>query len=234
MFNFFKKKDDEPENIESVEENTFMKLWHNKRTHAAMVLGLWMVFLIFVMLIAFIGGEAKESLPQNNIEQQKEQIVFKDYTEMQNNLLKKNYSYEYNIKTGEYQVIYKGEINNNIDKGYRENLNGTIKYQVDETGLYEVVMDSLNSYDKLYENIVEDYIDVTKILELVKDKTVTKEETEKVRTYTYNFELDSILYEIKVITNTEEITDITIKYENNEYLLKYNNINKPEEGSQLE
>ncbi len=218
----FKKSD----NNDMQEESKFMQLWHNKRTHAAMVLGLWMIFLAFVMLIAFLGGEANPNTNLNtptNQEQEAEK-EFKDYALMQEEILKNNFKYEYNIKIGEYQVIYKGEKLGATETGYRENASETIKYYIDETGFYKVVMDELDALDKLFENLNESYIDLEYIFELIKDKTVVTETLEETRSYTYNFDLEEVSYEIKVETDLTNITNITISFEEKEYNLKYMNI----------
>lgn len=211
------------------EESKFMQLWHNKRTHAAMVLGMWMVFLLFVIIISFVGGKSKPSSNlnnNNNYEQKEEVITFKDYSLMQDDLLKNNYKYEYNIKIGDYEVIYKGEKLGVKETGYRENSIETIKYYIDETGLYTVVMNSLNSNDRLYENLNESLIDLESIFELVKDKTVITEEMESSRTYKYIFTLEDINYNIVITTNTEYIENINISLDDKIYDFKFMEINK--------
>ena len=72
------------------EENKFMKLWNNKRTHAALVLGMWGLFLLFVVIISFIGGEATQNNHNNEYQNkpvEEEKAVFKDYQVMQSELL---------------------------------------------------------------------------------------------------------------------------------------------------
>ena len=111
----------------SEKESKFMQLWHNKRTHAAMVLGLWMIFLLFVMIISFVGGEATQPEVNNNQDQQQEEKkIFKDYQLMQSELLEHNYIYEYIISVGGSKVIYKGEKIGVTETGYRENATETI------------------------------------------------------------------------------------------------------------
>jgi len=210
------------------EESKFMQLWHNKRTHAAMVLGLWMVFLLFVVIISFIGGESTKKEPANNNtnNQVEEQKVFKDYEVMQQELLENNYAYEYIIHNGEEKVIYTGERIGLNEVGYRENSTETIKYYIDETGLYKVVMDELHAMDKLYENIIESYIELEYIFNEINNQSVISEELEDIRTFTYNYAVENINYVIVVTTNLEAITNIDIKFEDKHYELKYNNIKK--------
>lgn len=210
----------------NIEENRFMELWHNKRTHAAMVLGLWLIFLLFVMIISFIGGKATKT-PESNIpvtEEKEETPTFKNYEVMQKELINSNFSYVYTINIGDYKVVYRGEKTNNLDTGYKETAEETIKYQVDETGLYKVVMDELNAYDRLYENLNESLLDLEYIFETVKDKPVLTEELGDTRNYTYKFTLEEIEYEIIVSTNLENITKISVKYEDKLYDLNYTEI----------
>lgn len=213
------------------EESKFMQLWHNKRTHAAMVLGLWGIFLLFVIIISYIGGEATQNEVNNNQntnQVEEEQKVFKDYIEMQSDLLKNNYEYEYIITVADSKVVYKGERIDATETGYRENSLETIKYYIDETGLYKVLMDELYAMDKLYENINESYIDLEYIFNEIKNMSVTTEEVEETRTYTYNYVIENINYEVIVTTNLDAITKIAIKFEDKQYELNYSKINELE------
>lgn len=217
------------------EESKIMQLWHNKRTHAVMVLGLWMIFLLFVMVIAFISGETTKTtpLPSETLKEE-EKVVFKDYKEMQNDILTNDYSYEYNITVGDYKVNYKGTKKGDVEEGYRENAEETIKYQIDATGLYKVLMDELHAYDKLFVNVNESFIDLKYIFELINNQSVTSEELEKTKVYSYSFILDEITYEMKVTTNTENIKEINIKFDDNEYKLMYNVLNEKNTNNQEE
>ena len=48
-------------------DNTFVKLWENKRYHALVCLGLWFIFFIFVFLIVVIPyNNTLKNLPKNN------------------------------------------------------------------------------------------------------------------------------------------------------------------------
>ena len=215
--------------MKSEEESKFMQLWHNKRTHAAMVLGMWMIFLLFVIIISFVGSKKTQNNNLNTpVQKEEETVEFRDYALMQTDLLKNNYKYEYNIKVADYNVIYKGEKIGVKETGYRENSVETIKYYVDETGLYTVMMDSLNSNDRLYENINESFIDLEYIFELVKDKSVVTEEVENKRTFKYSFNLEDIQYEIIVTTNLNDIESIQINFEDKNYSLKFTEVNKLE------
>lgn len=218
------------------EENKFMQLWHNKRTHAAMVLGLWMLFLLFVIIISFIGGEATKNENNQNVNTpaiQEEVTEFKDYKEMQAELLKLNFEYEYSITNGNNKVVYKGEKIDNLETGYRETHEETIKYYIDETGLYKVQMDELYALDKLYENIFESLIDPEYIFNTINEQSYLTEESDNTRFYTYKFILDGINYEVVIYTDLENITQINVKFEDNLYELKYTNINQLENLSYI-
>jgi len=214
------------------EESKFMQLWHNKRTHAAMVLGLWMIFLLFVMIISFVGGEATQPEVNNNQDQQQEEKkIFKDYQLMQSELLEQNYIYEYIISVGDTKVIYKGEKIGVTETGYRENATETIKYYIDETGFYKVVMDELHSLDKLFENVIESYIDLEYIFNEINNQSVAGEENDETRTYTYKYNREGIDYEVVVTTDLNNINKLDIKFEDKYYELKFSNIKQVEKLS---
>lgn len=208
------------------EESKFMQLWHNKRTHAAMVLGLWMIFLLFVVIISFVGGEATQNEPiNNNLQEETEEVVFEDYDKMQKELLKNNFEYEYIINNVDSKIIYKGEKLGVLETGYRETSEETIKYYVDESGLYKVVMDELDALDKLYENVVESYIDLEYIFNEINTKSRLEEVLENTRTYTYKYVVEGVNYEVVVTTDLKSIKNIDIKFEDKHYELKFSNIN---------
>jgi len=222
-----KKNDNETLNRE---ESTFMRLWHNKRTHAAMVLGLWMIFLLFVIIISYVGG-AFDNNEANSCQMPSNTITFKDYKEMQSELLKNNFSYVYEINYLDNKIVYKGERLLDKETGYRENSYETIKYYIDESGFYKVVMDELLALDKLFENVNESLIDLESLFEVLNAQSVTSEESEKTRAFTYKYIIDDVNYEVIVHTNIENITEIDINFTDNKYILKYDNINKIEELS---
>lgn len=219
------------DNKEIKEESKFMQLWHNKRTHAAMVLGMWMIFLLFVIIICFTGGKTQNNNLNNPTDGELEVVEFKDYSLMQADLLKNNFKYEYNIKIGDYNVIYRGERLDLQETGYRENSTETIKYYIDETGLYTVLMDELVANDRLFENVNESLIDLEYIFGLIKDKTVVSEEVEGIRTFKYNFIVEEVAYEILVKTDLEYITNIEIIVEDKNYKLFFTDVNKIEKLS---
>ena len=219
-------------------ESKFMELWHNKKTHAAIVLGLWMIFLLIVIIISFVGGNATKNNTSTNNNNNvtpniEEKVEFRDYELMQKDLLKSNYSYEYVISNADEKVIYKGEKTGVLETGYRETSEETIKYYIDENGLYKVQVDELYAFDKLYENVIEDLIDPNYIFEIINDQSYLTEEVENTRTYTYKYSLEEVDYEVIVKTNNLDILQINIKFADKLYELKYNDINKLENLSYI-
>jgi len=214
------------------EENKFMKLWNNKRTHAALVLGMWGLFLLFVVIISFIGGEATQNNHNNEYQNkpvEEEKAVFKDYQVMQSELLNSDYNYEYVITSGENKIIYKGTKTSINEVGYRETATETIKYQIDDTGFYKVLMDELHAYDKLFENVNESYIDLEYIFNEINNQSVASEIVEENRTFKYNYMIEDITYDVVVTTDLNNINKIEVRFDNNYYELKYSEIAKTNE-----
>ena len=74
-------------------DNTFVKLWENKRTHALICLILWIVFLLLILFIlSFSNKNTQKNIPSNEI---KNDII--TISNMKNKLLNYNFEYKYTI-----------------------------------------------------------------------------------------------------------------------------------------
>lgn len=195
-------------------DNTFVKLWENKRYHALICLGLWLIFFLFVFLIVVIPyNNTFKNLPKNN---ENENIT--TFIDMKEKLLNSEYDYKYMIYTTLGKTVYTGNKTKEKDTGYRENSEGLIKYEINNEGIFQINMDEEVPLENLYLDLNENYLDIQKIYDLTKDliENVNEEQNE----ISYEKENIGIIFKI----NEQNILSINIKDNNNDYLLEFDNI----------
>lgn len=195
-------------------DNTFVKLWENKRYHALICLGLWLIFFLFVFLIVVIPyNNTLKNLPKNN---ENENIT--TFIDMKEKLLNSDYDYKYVVNTSLGKTVYTGNKTKEKDTGYRENSEGLIKYEINNEGIFQINMDEKIPLENLYLDLNENYLDIQKIYDLTKDliENVNEEENE------ISYENENIIVIFKI--NEQNILSINIKDNNDDYLLEFDNI----------
>lgn len=195
-------------------DNTFVKLWENKRYHALICLGLWLIFFLFVFLIVVIPyNNTLKTLPKSN-----ENENFTTFIDMKEKLLNSEYDYKYTINTSLGKTVYTGNKTKEKDTGYRENSEGLIKYEINSEGIFQINMDEKVPLENLYLDLNENYLDIQKIYDLTKDLTenVNEEQNE------ISYENENIVIIFKI--NEQNILSINIKDNNDDYLLEFDNI----------
>lgn len=195
-------------------DNTFVKLWENKRYHALICLGLWLIFFLFVFLIVVIPyNNTLKNLPKNN---ENENIT--TFIDMKEKLLNSDYDYKYVVNTSLGKTVYTGNKTKEKDTGYRENSEGLIKYEINSEGIFQINMDEKVPLENLYLDLNENYLDIQKIYDLTKDliENVNEEQNE------ISYENENIIVIFKI--NEQNILSINIKDNNDDYLLEFDNI----------
>lgn len=195
-------------------DNTFVKLWENKRYHALICLGLWLIFFLFVFLIVVIPyNNTLKNLSKNN---EIENVT--TFMDMKEKLLNSDYDYKYTINTSLGKTVYTGNKTKEKDTGYRENSEGLIKYEINSEGIFQINMDEKVPLENLYLDLNENYLDIQKIYDLTKDliENVNEEQNE------ISYENENIMVIFKI--NEQNILSINIKDNNDDYLLEFDNI----------
>ena len=210
MFNLFRKEKEEkilPDNA-----TTFQKLWHNKRTHAAMVLGIYFIFIL--ILIIFINIAPKKEYKEGN-----KKISKADIWTMKDRLKESLYTFEYDIKVIEeekeiYRVNYNGEKNEDGVSGYQEVYDMLIKYKIKDGIVYNVLLEETIELDIFYDKINANYLDLNYIFTMVRPRIFEIEKIDsKVEKYVYEeiiLEEGSKTLNISIIANDMNITRIEI------------------------
>lgn len=197
--------------------NTF---WSTDRGKATGKFIAWMIFII-ILVVLF----ARQNVYENNTEENKtkeETKTFKNYTDMQKELLSSGYDYKYKITNNENIVIYEGNICNSIDNGYKETSEGIIKYKKENNDIRKIVLEEEIVIDDLYEGIDSSFINLDSLFTNLEEYLYNVTKNEQTREIKYNKEGYSVL----VNTDLEQITKITINNDTASYELEFTNIGK--------
>lgn len=200
--------------------------WQSEKGKAAIKLGLWMIF-IFVLIAIVIFSERDNSnnvindTPNNeNEEVETPTYEFENYNDMQDKLLKNNYGYVYTITTSDSKYIYTGIKDGTKELGFKEDATGVIKYFVDDTGTYQVNLDNTTLIDTLYQNVDSSYLDIALVFDNLSEFLYSVTKNGDMRTIIY----DKEGYQVTVLTDTENITNITITVDTTTYELEFTKI----------
>ena len=198
--------------------NTF---WSTDRGKATGKFIAWMIFII-ILVVLF----ARQNVYENNITEEnktkEETKTFKNYTDMQKELLSSGYDYKYKITNNENMVIYEGNICNSIDNGYKETSEGIIKYKKENNDIRKIVLEEEIVIDDLYEGIDSSFINLDSLFTNLEEYLYNVTKNEQTREIKYNKEGYSVL----VNTDLEHITKITINNDTASYELEFTNIGK--------
>lgn len=204
-----------------MKDNNF---WQTEKGKATIKLGLWMVFIAILIVVVLVSERDSINLPVEDdstpSETETENYEFVNYSDMLDKLLLGNYEYSYTItnETGKY--IYTGWKNENKEIGFKEDSTGVIKYYIDDSGTYKVNMDILEVIDYLYNGVDTSYLDLELLFGNLNEFLYSVTKNEDMRTITY----DKSGYQVEVMTDTRDITNITISTDTTTYDLNFTKI----------
>lgn len=204
---FFKKK--EPREIKE-DDPLIVKLWYGQKSHSAIILGIYLLFLliVFIFAVSLKGGvEGTSNVTGSSISH-----LFKNFD---NEVLSYNYVLTKNDKT----YYFSGKDKN---KG----IYGTILYNGESTNINFIdnsciVGDYINGvfyakYSQCPENIDYKYFNYNNIYEMIKNKKGFKYPRGKY----FSFDLSTKL-NIKIFYDNDKITKIEVKDDDLTYTLNY-------------
>ena len=204
-----------------MKDNNF---WQTEKGKATIKLGLWMVFIAILIVVVLVSERDSINLPVEDdstpSETETENYEFVNYSDMLDKLLLGNYEYSYTItnETGKY--IYTGWKNENKEIGFKEDSTGVIKYYIDDSGTYKVNMDTLEVIDYLYNGVDTSYLDLELLFGNLNEFLYSVTKNDDMRTITY----DKSGYQVEVMTDTRDITNITISTDTTTYDLNFTKI----------
>lgn len=184
--------------------------WQTESGKATIKFGGWFVFIIVIFIIfAIPGRNNEEKKVTEEPKKDSEKYTFKEYDEMQDELLNSNYSYKYDLKVNDLNYYFNGTKCNGEDIGYKESNEGIIKYQIKDS-----IVD-----ENLYNNLEKSFLDLNVLFSNLKEYLYSVEKNNDIRRIKYNKEG----YQVTVTTNLEKITNIEIIADGNIYNLSFTN-----------
>lgn len=202
-----------------MENNSF---WSTTQGKATIKFAAWMVFIIVLIVVFAINGDNNPNENKNNNTNKEETLTFKNYEEMQNDLLNGCYSYNFRVVSEDNKIIYSGILSATGDIGYKENNEGIIKYSKEDGIIYKVLLDQKEEINNLYDESDKAFLDIKTLFANLKEYLYNITKNESTREINYNKEG----YKVVVKTDLENITKITITNENKTYELQFTNVGK--------
>lgn len=204
-----------------MDKETLKKYWKNPRTHALMVLIIWIVSLGLLMGIVTILNELtpqqKGKTPKTEEKQQK-----KSLEEKLQDLRSDEFLMSFRVTAKENTFKYEGTKQNGVVNGYKEDKNGIKKYRIEQDKIYEIVLDQATEIDTIYEEIIPEFLDrqtlISLLLENEEESIIDNKENS---TYEYKLFYKEENVKINVVETKESIETITIESENAEYQLTF-------------
>lgn len=212
------------------------KMKETSRGKAILKLIYWGIFFLFIFIFCIISSVIVGS--QNNLntdtkkptESVKEPVVEKADASYVKSLLTElessNYDFEYKITMGDNIYKYNGKKENNFIEGYKETSEKTIKYFIDETGIYEETTNSKVLIDNLYEGLNSEYFDIQKLNNILNTKDLKEYPSNCIDSCPMFFNSENI--KVELLTEKKEsnnkISSISIEDEGISYYFKFKNV----------
>lgn len=195
------------------------EIFKKEEMKSGIKLAFWVLFIVIVLVFLSTGDTSEEDSTTDNTTSDitSDTISYEDRWE---NLLEENYKYKYIIKTDSNTYIYEGYKCLKEEYGYKESSDGIIKYYVDESGTYSLVMGQEEVLDNLYEEDYFLYLDLSYLYDEIKDYSYLTEENDDITTLTYTLSDKKIT----IIYDTDNITNINIESGVDSYTLEFTNI----------
>lgn len=187
-----------------------MEAKDNLKFNAIIKLGLWLVFITFLLIVINFGGQKKADLPNKK----PKQVTLTLNEKMQK--LDNNYSYVYEIKIADNMYYFKGSTKDKKEVGVKTFNSETTNYFKENNYIYAVNNGGLDKIDNLYEGINMELLDITNLKNMLNEVKYQ----ENNNSYIYNLE-DKV---ITVYSDNLNITRINISMENAYYDLSFYDI----------
>ena len=197
-------------------KNKLKNIMDSEKGPIKMKLFLYLFFFGFIVLFLALSGsftpEAgnREKIPEKVQEPKKEMSFY----EKQDKLINSDHAYKYVIDA-DNTIIFDGKIKEGIDTGYKETVNGIIKYKIVDDKIYKVTGAKEGEYDKLYQDVDEKLLSIKDIFQLINSSSSVIDRQDTFTVYNYNIEGTS--YKIY----TDDISVYRIEISINEHTYNY-------------
>ena len=204
-----------------MQENNF---WQTNRGKSVIKLGAWIIFIVIILVLSVFGKDNNYNNVIDENQNETEEVIYEfvNYSDMQKELLKNNYEYEYIIKNNDNIIIFNGVKDGTNEMGYKEDINGIIKYYIDNLGVKQVFLNDMVELNTLYDNIDSSFLNLEILFNNLNEYLYNIEKNGNERTIMYDKEGFSVV----VKTDLNNIKNINIINNEITYELKFTNIGK--------
>ncbi len=206
--------------MKKTDQSKLKKMWQDPKGKAILKFGIYGIFfllMIFVILLmnVFTSYEKQyEKTPQT----QEETITFLPFEQMWEKLsLNCKYYYEVKKIENQEQIIYQGEIKDQIDTGYRESKLGIIHYKVENEKTMQIILDTEEEIDNLYEEPDEQFLNLKNLETFINTIHYSEKDSGKLKTRT----IETNDKKITIHMSPTDITSIQITTQEKEYRLHF-------------
>lgn len=209
----------------------FKKCWENQRSHALIVLMIWIVFLTILMgMVSITNLLIGDKSPETNMVEKKSEAeestskMIKSYYDKLHHLMTSDYEFIYSIMKNREKIKFEGIKLSSTIVGYKQDALGIVKYKIENKKIYQILIDNVIEITNLYEDIDASLLDLNYIIGLldqVAENDVIITEEELITKHAYNLTQDEEELEIIVVENEENIEEIQINRNNEVYQLQY-------------
>lgn len=198
------------------------------KTLIAWIIGLAILFGV-VYLVNYISNTVEEpktnetTKPEENKPEDQEDNTTITYQEKLHDLINNGYTFEYIITKNGEKIKYEGIKSQNKMEGYKQTVDGIIKFKIENQKVYQVLLDKIVEYGHLFDDIDASLLDLSNIMNLInqiRESDIIVTEEDQTTYYTYHVTNEENL-EITIAEQKENIQKITIHRENETYELNY-------------
>lgn len=193
----------------------FKEAWKEPKKRAGIKLLIYIIFFILLLVSAGITSRVKINNKDTITTINTTTTAQTDkYSDKKLDLLTNKYNVNYTIKENNTEYKINGTLNNNVVIGYLETNDDIKKIIIKNTNLYEIINEQeleLNIFNK-------DFITISYIINLIKDKPAIISNNNDIKTYTYDVEDKT---KIIISSNETIITEINIEQDTSSYVLNF-------------
>lgn len=205
------------------EKKTFKEMWHDKRMHAIIVLGMWFIFFVFIFIFLAVASLFNNTNSNSSeIEEKKVESVTANIPKMLEILIGSDYDFEISINNNNnMSYSYTGSKEQEVIKGYYENNNEIVKYMIKDNNYYQLEGENIIESDNIITDEDKNNIDLNNLLNILKNYENNNEVIYNENKYIYEI---SETYKITIYTVSNNIKEIIINYNEYIYDLTFKNI----------
>lgn len=202
----------------------FKEAWAIPQKRAGIKLLGYLIFFVILFTVSAIVsrvGNSNKLYNESNTTTTTAIIKEDKYNDKQNNLLNSKHNINYTISINDIEYKINGTLENNIINGYLESTDDINKIIIESDKIY-----SLKKEEKieLETDIDINLLNLNKIINLIKQNSgIIERIDENNKNYSYKVNYNEKELNIKIYTNENNIYQIDILFDNNSYILNFDN-----------